>query len=491
MTNKKKSNLSPKGSKNKTGYIIVVILIILFLVGLFYYKNKNIEFYGDTIYYTGDVYSANHAANMLDYLDNGKNIVISPINVNTSLAILYNGTDNNSNKEIKKYFKRSTDKVNEEMTTKLETIKEETPIINKYNKLYESYIKELEDNSYTTLTVDTISLLQNEEKEKLLLLLRKIELTLDRINEKNNLKESDIKDYVLTNNELQSNNYLIKEQLDNVLSEYEKYSVDNIVNNNTKIYVNDLEENKINEEFKNKTSIYTYEVQEEIVPEIQSRAITSLEEETKKITINNNLEFNYSWENAFDRKNVNDAEFFDINNQVHAVEMMYSVETTYLENKMAKGFVYDFENSKYSFIGILPKKTGDFKLSEINIDTLLLNKKQAKVLIGLPKMDYQSEIDIESLVSNYNIKEIFTNQANFSKITDDNIVIDKMIQKNNLTIAEKGTIKSSLKQTETGNITEEYEEQIILNRPYAYLIINNETNDVMFIGKVITTNESN
>lgn len=489
MTKTKKSNLSPKGSKNKTGHIIVTLLV-LFLVGLFFYKNKNIEFHGDTIYYTGDVYSANHAANMLDYLDNGKNIVISPINVNTSLAILYNGTDNNSNKEIKKYFKRTPKEVNEEMNNRLETIKEEQPVINKFNKLYEKYIKELEDNSYTTLTVDTISLLQKEEKEQLLLLLRKIELTLDRINEKNNFKEKEIKEYVLTNKDLQYNNYTLKEQLDNILSEYEKYSVNNLVNNNTKIYIKDLKNHNINEEFINETSFYNYKVEEEPIIGIQPRTISSFEE-TKKITINNNLEFNYSWENAFDRKNVNDAEFFDINNQVHAVEMMYSIETTYLENKVAKGFVYDFKNSKYSFIGILPKKNGDFKLSEINIDSLLLNKKKSKVLIGLPKMDYQSEVDIESLVSNYNIKEIFTNQANFSKISDDNIVIDTMIQKNNLTIAEKGTIKSSLKQTKTGNITEEYDTQIILNRPYAYLIVNNETKDVMFIGKVVKINESN
>ena len=490
MTKTKKSNLSPKGSKNKTGYIIVTLLVILILVGLFFYKNKNIEFHGDTIYYTGDVYSANHAANMLDYLDNGKNIVISPINVNTSLAILYNGTDNNSNKEIKKYFKHTPKEVNEEMNNRLEKIKEEQPVINKFNKLYEKYIKELEDNSYTTLTVDTISLLQKEEKEQVLLLLRKIELTLDRINEKNNFKEKEIKEYVLTNNDLQYNNYTLKEQLDNILSEYEKYSVNNLVNNNTKIYIKDLKNHNINEEFINKTSFYNYKVEEEPIIEIQPRTISSIDE-TNKITINNNLEFNYSWENAFDRKNVNDAEFFDINNQVHAVEMMYSIETTYLENKVAKGFIYDFKNSKYSFIGILPKKTGNFKLSEINIDSLLLNKKKSKVLIGLPKMDYQSEIDIESLVSNYNIKEIFTNQANFSKISDDTIVIDTMIQKNNLTIAEKGTIKSSLKQTETSNITEEYDTQIILNRPYAYLIVNNETNDVMFIGKVVKINEGN
>ena len=64
-----------------------------------------------------------------------------------------------------------------------------------------------------------------------------------------------------------------------------------------------------------------------------------------------------------------------------------------------------------------------------------------------------------------------------------------MTQKNILTIAEKGTIKSNLKQVELTSYENETTDQIILNRPYAYLIINNETNDILFIGKVVRVNE--
>ena len=489
MSKTKKTKLSQKESRIKKR-ILIVLLVVFILIGLYFYnKDKEQLAFGSTIYYTGDVYSANHAANMIDYLDKGDNIVLSPINVNTSLAILYNGTDNNSNKELKKYFKKSTSKLNEEMNIKLGTIKEKEYQKNQFNKLYESYIKELYDKSYNKLTKETIELLNFEEQEEIVLLAKKIELSYERLLGNHELTENRIKNYTLTNNDLTFNNYTIKKQIDNVISDYELYSIDNTVKNNTEIFVKNLNTQNINEDFATNTSFYNYQVKE-IVAEENVSTPRIVQEENKSVVINNNLEFNYSWDIAFDHNNIKDAEFFTSNGEVHAVEMMYSIETTYLENSKAKGFKYDFKNSKYSYVGILPKTNGAFKLSELDLDSLLLSKKEDKVLIGLPKMDYNSEVDIKELASHYNIQEIFTNQANFTRITDDNLIIDKMIQKNNLTIAEKGTVKSSLKQTETHRITEEYNQQIILNRPFAYLIINNETNDIMFIGKVVRVNES-
>jgi len=485
MSKKGKKNLSLKESKNKK-VIIVILLIIIVLIGLYFYNKDTKQLaYNDTYYYTGTIYSANHAANMLDYLDKGNNLVLSPINVNTSLAILYNGTDNNSNKELKNYFKKTTTEVNEEMNSKLETIKETKQETNKYNKLYESFINKLMKNSYNELTTETIALLDQTEQEELLLLLRQIELSYERINNKNKLSESTIKEYVLTTNDLVYNNYTLKEQLDNIISNYELYSINNKVENNTKIIVKDFNKEDVNDEFTTNTSFYNYDVEtiEEEISTFSPRVIN--EPENKSVIINNNLDFTYSWETAFNHNNIKDAEFFNLNNEVKAVEMMYSIESSYLENSKARGFKYDFKDGKYSYVGILPKTNEDFKLSELNLDSLLVSKREDTTLIGVPKMDYTSEINIKELASYYDINEVFTSEANFTKITDENLVIDEMIQKNNLTIAEKGTVKSTLKQTKNHEITQEFKQQIILNRPYAYLIINNETNDIMFIGKVV------
>ena len=168
MTKTKKSNLLPKGKRiNKKGLatVLSISLIIGLLVGLILYKTKDNVLIGSTIYYTGDIYSANHAANMLDYIDEGNNIILSPINVNSSLAILYNGTDNNSNKELKRYFKKNPRKINEEMNNRLSTLNAENKPKNKFNILYESYINEINNKAYNNLTLSTISLLSKDQKE--------------------------------------------------------------------------------------------------------------------------------------------------------------------------------------------------------------------------------------------------------------------------------------------------------------------------------------
>ena len=115
MKKSKKTSLSRKGiAKNKKVIIIIILTILVLLIGLlFFSKNKEQNYLEEQKYFTGELFSLNHAANMIDYLNADSNIVISPINVNTSLAVLYNGTDNNTNREIKKYFNKIPEDIND------------------------------------------------------------------------------------------------------------------------------------------------------------------------------------------------------------------------------------------------------------------------------------------------------------------------------------------------------------------------------------------
>ena len=82
-------------------------------------------------------------------------------------------------------------------------------------------------------------------------------------------------------------------------------------------------------------------------------------------------------------KNQNNVEsFYNHNDDVNMVQMMYSIENIYLENKYATGFIKNFENNKYSFVGILPKKTDElFELSNLDIDSLLHSKNTSEFFI--------------------------------------------------------------------------------------------------------------
>ena len=505
MTKKKQTDLSLKEgiAKNKKVFIIIIILLVISLgvVGLSLSKRDNNLFVENTRYYTGTLYSANQAANMVDYLYEENNIVISPFNINYSLAILYNSTDNNSNKEIKSYFKDSTTKVNSDMEVKLASLEETQTIETKFTKLYEEYIDELYDNSYETLTVSTISLLDTAEKNKLLLLLKKINLTNERINNLNDLSEKEIKNYSLSNKEINYNDYSIKTELDKVLDGYEAYSIENKVNNYTEIYTKEI---NIEDEFITNTKLYDYKIttldestSEENAKTINdnikretyetiTRIVNTSDLESNDLVIASTLHFNYEWDKTFAKSNVKDTEFYTFDNTTEIVEMMYDVETSYLENSYATAFTRDFENGKYTFVAILPKATNDFSLSSLDINNLLLSKKNGNVYIGMPKISYQSEINVENLLSNYKVNEIFTSKANLTKLTEDKTKVGKFTQKISISIAERGTTESTIQTTTSSStIEEEYTKTIILNRPYAYLIINNETEDIMLIGKVV------
>lgn len=511
MTKKKKANLSPSEgiAKNKKVFIIIILLVVgsLGLIGLSLSKRDDYLLIENTRYFTGSLYSANHAANMIDYIYDEKNVVISPFNLNYSLAILYNSTDNNSYKELKSYFKESPSLVNETMAIKLQSIKEELLKETKFTKLYENYINELFSSSYDTLTIETVGLLDTSEKNELLLLLKKISLTKERMDNLNELTEKEIKNYSLSSKETNYNDYSIKTEIVKVLNEYESYAIENQVNNYVEIYTPDL---NLEEEFIKITDLYNYkltnftnETAEEKTKIINDNIKNETNKNISRVTANSNIEesaisiastlhFNYEWDKSFSKENVKDTEFYNFNNTPEIVEMMYDVETTYLENNYATGFTKDFENGKYTFVAILPKTTTDFTLSSLDINNFLLSKKTGNVYIGMPKINYQSEIAVEDLLSEYKIREIFTSKANLTKLTEKQTKIGMYTQKINISIAERGTIESNVKSnTINSKIEEEYTKTIILNRPYAYLILNNETEDIMLIGKVVSINESN
>lgn len=512
MKKSKKPNLSQKEiAKNKKRVVFIISLLViscLILVGISFGNKEKIVYVESSRYYTGSLYTANHAANMVDYVSKEDNIAISPFNINTSLAVLYNGTDNNTSKEIKTYFEASPKQLNEQMKNKISSIKEEPKEENKYTNLYKSLMNTLFSKSYDTLSVEMINLLNTREKEDILLLIRKINLTKERINKLNNLSEKNIKNYKLSQKEINYNSYSLKTEIEKVLNDYESYSIDNKVNNYTEIYMNDISKKEIEKEYLENTKIYNYKITELTTEDSENTAkkineniknatednVTRIVDEhlldPKDIMVVNSLYFNYEWDKSFAKESVSDTEFYGYNEEISVVEMMYDVETKYLENDYALGFIKDFENKKYSFIGILPKKDEELTLSSLNLNSLLLSEKEETILIGLPKLNYQSETDLNKLLKNYKIEELFSEKANFTRLTEEQVKLESMTQKINISIGERGTVDSTINVSEIKtNTEEEYEKQIILNRPFAYLIKNNESGDIMLIGKVVTINE--
>ena len=70
----------------------IIILLVIINVAVIAIKFSNAQKESDQTktYYTGDILKPNHSANLVDYAYEKQNIVISPININTSINKLYN-----------------------------------------------------------------------------------------------------------------------------------------------------------------------------------------------------------------------------------------------------------------------------------------------------------------------------------------------------------------------------------------------------------------
>ena len=482
---------------------LIILLLIIANVSIIAINFSNAKKEDEITYFTGEILKPNHSANLVDYLDEEGNIVISPININTSINKLYNIDPTNT--KISSYLAISLEESNELEKTINSSLNIVPSNKTEIDDLYISYITIL--NNYRNYTIDDINDLSPTKKEELLLLLHKTIISYDTITGTNISSKRYIENYKLTTEQYNINSYAIYEMIITCLDNYETYTYQNKITNYSEIiYNNDL----LIQPKKRKKQEY---------PEINNVTLSGISYNDKEITtqtINNKIKeqtnnkvkyivnedeintnglyqintFNFEsiWEENFSKEYIWDNEFITFDNHIEIVEMLYEKQDFYLENKKAYGFIKDFKDSKYSFIGILPKEEGNFTLSSLNIESLLKNKVYNNTTISIPKFTIQYNTNLTNLYNEIGIEN--TNNTLELEHLSEQVTLNYMVSKISITIDEKGTNDGNIRSTqlETKDIDDE-SKQIYLNRPFAFLIIDNETNNVLLIGKVTNPNK--
>ena len=486
--------------------IIVILLIANIAVLTNKFLNSNKEDENKKKYYTGEILKPNHSANLIDHIKTKSNIVISPVNINSSINELYN-LDLESKNNIKDYLKISLDDSNKLEAKIEENIAQEN---NSKNELEDYYLKKINEiKKFEEYKVEDIAKLKKEEKNNLILLLKQIKLTIESINKTNISTIKFIENTALTNEEIKINDYAIYEQIISTFDEYETYTCNNyLINHNELIYNNDLikKEKKKTKKATNPNienvslNGYSYSNLKETTMAINTKIRETTNDKIKYIINENNIEnnsllqintlhFSSVWEKNFQKEYVIDSEFIDYENNIEIVETLYEETDYYLENENAYGIVKKFKGDKYSFIGVLPKEKGIFQLSSLNIEGLLKNKINTPTTISIPKFKIEYDTELTELYNKLGIKELNEENIKINKLTED-VQLNYLHSKVSIAIDEKGTYNSKIKSKylETKDLNEETK-RIFLNRPFAFLILDNSTNTVILIGKVTNPNQ--
>ena len=213
----------------------------------------------------------------------------------------------------------------------------------------------------------------------------------------------------------------------------------------------------------------------------------------------NALAFEAEWDEIYEKTQVWDGDFTTEDGTRQDVEMMHSQENAYLEDDLATGFIKYYEGRKYAFAALLPNDgvtVSEYveSLTGEHLLEMLSDPEHVQTIVTLPKFETEYDIEMSEHLEVMGMPNAFDYRvADFSRMgtytgEDVNICIGRVIHKTFISVAEKGTKAGAATVvemvTEGAMFVEDYRE-VVLDRPFVYMLIDCETNLPFFIGTMM------
>ncbi|MBD5105331.1 MAG: serine protease [Ruminococcaceae bacterium] len=231
------------------------------------------------------------------------------------------------------------------------------------------------------------------------------------------------------------------------------------------------------------------------------KAVDKIDPEAVMYLINA-LAFDAEWAKIYEKSNIKEGSFTAENGEKREAEMMYSEESVYLEDENAIGFMKRYKGGKYSFAALLPNEGTTISeyldlLSAESLQELLKDFRYCEVTAAVPKFKYECDFSLSDTLKSFGVTDAFDRfTADFSKMAEINVpnynlYINDVLQKNFIEVNEKGTkagavtsFHMNLGCTSAGPP----EKRVILDRPFVYMIVDNENYLPIFMGALTDIN---
>lgn len=210
----------------------------------------------------------------------------------------------------------------------------------------------------------------------------------------------------------------------------------------------------------------------------------------------NALAFEAEWKEVYKKTQVRDGKFTTEDGEVQNVKLMYAEENRYLEDENATGFIKYYSDKKYAFAAILPNEGVSVSEYLASIDgealySMLTNSQSTTVKTAIPKFEVEYDTEMSGILKEMGMSDAFNSiLADFSGIgssTRGNIYIGRVIHKTFIEVGEKGTRAGAATVVETNDAAAppSKPKEVILDRPFIYMLIDCENNVPFFIGTLM------
>ena len=208
----------------------------------------------------------------------------------------------------------------------------------------------------------------------------------------------------------------------------------------------------------------------------------------------NAVSFEAEWAEKYENKPLNSI-FHSASGKNQTAKMMISDESTYLSSDKATGFIKRYKGGKYSFAALLPNEgisIADY-INGLDAESLmntLNNAKGESVKVYMPKFSFNCNTDMTVLLKTKIPLAFDQEKADFSalgKSDRGNIHIGEVAHKTSITVDIDGTKAAAVTKVEmTDKMSIMPQKEVVLNRPFVFMIIDNTTKLPIFIGNLMS-----
>ena len=231
----------------------------------------------------------------------------------------------------------------------------------------------------------------------------------------------------------------------------------------------------------------------EILDEIPDEAIMYLV---------NALAFEAEWADVYEKHQIREGHFTMEDGTRQDVDMMHSQEYTYLEDDITTGFMKFYKDNRYAFIAMLPNEGVSVSqyvnsLTGEHLRSLLTDPDEITVYTTMPKFEMEYDIEMSDILQEMGMTDAFDwKVADFSRlgsynVDGMNICINRVLHKTFMSVTELGTkagAATAVEMVAEGAAEIQEYREVVLDRPFVYMLIDCETNLPFFIGTMMDVN---
>uniref|UniRef100_A0A3P9M0Q5 Si:ch1073-416d2.3 n=1 Tax=Oryzias latipes TaxID=8090 RepID=A0A3P9M0Q5_ORYLA len=203
----------------------------------------------------------------------------------------------------------------------------------------------------------------------------------------------------------------------------------------------------------------------------------------------NDFHFKF-WQIPFNPNFTENATFHIDNYNIVQVPMMFVEDKFYMvedEPLGARVLKLPYKDG-VSMLILLPNENADYSkiADEINATMFLnwtSNLEKRKLEVRMPRFHMEQDYLLHNILPDMGLTSLFTNSANLTKLSkDEDLMVSEVLHKAVIEVDEVGTTAAAATAVE---VTRYSSMSFVINRPFFFFIYHEETEALLFVGRVI------